>query len=166
MGDLGKRRKNSNNDDDHKKSKVVVKEDKVEKKRDEPTRSEYMTRRKSRDLSMDETIIKEKKHKKSEKHEKKSSRHKKKESSEEEEDSASEEVEYADEKEESVEELTPEEQKKKDGDFKKFPIHKNTVEALKNNGIQFLFPIQVYTFKDLYEGMDLIGRDRTGSGKT
>merc|ERR1740115_156365 len=117
-----------------------------------------MTRRKSSAISMSETIIKDKKEKK---HKKKDKEEKKKDSSEEEEDSASEEVEFLDEKEESEEELDPQAQIKKDGDFKKFSIHKNTQKALENNGIKFLFPIQARTFKQLFEGMDLIGRDRT-----
>jgi superfamily II DNA/RNA helicase len=37
---------------------------------------------------------------------------------------------------------------------------------LKKKGIQKLKPIQFTTFKIIYEGKDLIGRDRTGSGKT
>ena len=32
--------------------------------------------------------------------------------------------------------------------------------------IENLFPIQYKTFNYIYEGHDLIGRDRTGSGKT
>jgi ATP-dependent RNA helicase DDX21 len=37
---------------------------------------------------------------------------------------------------------------------------------LKKEGITSLFPIQYKTFKYVYKGKDVIGRDKTGSGKT
>ena len=40
------------------------------------------------------------------------------------------------------------------------------VNVLKAKGIERFFPVQYETFKDIYEGKDLIARDRTGSGKT
>jgi len=40
------------------------------------------------------------------------------------------------------------------------------VEALRAKGIKFLFPIQEQCFLPIFEGRDLIGKDRTGSGKT
>lgn len=52
------------------------------------------------------------------------------------------------------------------GDFSQFPINDRTIETLKNNGFMYLFPIQQATYVDIFEGNDLIGRDRTGSGKT
>lgn len=52
------------------------------------------------------------------------------------------------------------------GDFANFPISEETVENLKSHGFKYLFPIQQTTYKDIYEGRDLVGRDRTGSGKT
>lgn len=52
------------------------------------------------------------------------------------------------------------------GSFDRFPISENTVRNLKNKEIPYLFPIQYETFNHIYQGADLIGRDRTGSGKT
>ena len=52
------------------------------------------------------------------------------------------------------------------GDFRNFAISEATERNLKKKGIQYLFPIQYETFNHIYEGRDLIGRDRTGSGKT
>lgn len=54
----------------------------------------------------------------------------------------------------------------KKGDFSKFPITDRTIETLKSHGFEYLFPIQQATYSDIFEGSDLIGRDRTGSGKT
>ncbi|KAL8534304.1 hypothetical protein ACS0TY_010352 [Phlomoides rotata] len=39
-------------------------------------------------------------------------------------------------------------------------------EALKARGIESLFPIQATTFNTVYDGADLVGRARTGQGKT
>ncbi|KAL0452546.1 UNVERIFIED_CONTAM: DEAD-box ATP-dependent RNA helicase 7 [Sesamum latifolium] len=39
-------------------------------------------------------------------------------------------------------------------------------EALKSKGIEFLFPIQAMTFDMILDGSDLVGRARTGQGKT
>ena len=52
------------------------------------------------------------------------------------------------------------------GDFKNFAICEKSIENLKKTGISYLFPIQSSTFNAIYQGKDLIGRDRTGSGKT
>lgn len=52
------------------------------------------------------------------------------------------------------------------GDFDNFKITEGTKTVLNKNGIKYLFPIQVATFKAAYKGKDIIGRDRTGSGKT
>jgi ATP-dependent RNA helicase DDX21 len=41
-----------------------------------------------------------------------------------------------------------------------------TRRILKARGIASLFPIQVKTYKPIFDGSDLIGQDRTGSGKT
>ena len=54
----------------------------------------------------------------------------------------------------------------RNGDFSKFEISEETAENLKSNGYNYLFPIQQNTFNAIFEGHDLIGRDRTGSGKT
>ena len=40
------------------------------------------------------------------------------------------------------------------------------LKALHKKGITDLFPIQYQTFNTLYQGDDLVARDRTGSGKT
>jgi superfamily II DNA/RNA helicase len=40
------------------------------------------------------------------------------------------------------------------------------IQVLNKKGIKFFFPIQYNTFQTIYSGQDLIGRDRTGSGKT
>lgn len=40
------------------------------------------------------------------------------------------------------------------------------VEVLQKKGIKFFFPIQYTTFEIIHSGQELIGRDRTGSGKT
>lgn len=52
------------------------------------------------------------------------------------------------------------------GDFANFPISDATKETLNRMGIKYLFPIQTETFGPIYQGYDLIGKDRTGSGKT
>lgn len=40
------------------------------------------------------------------------------------------------------------------------------IDVLKKKGISFFFPIQYETFDAINYGVDLIGKDRTGSGKT
>lgn len=40
------------------------------------------------------------------------------------------------------------------------------LEVLAEKGIKKFFPIQYETFEFVYQGLDLIARDRTGSGKT
>jgi superfamily II DNA/RNA helicase len=52
------------------------------------------------------------------------------------------------------------------GAFENFRICPKTVTVLKKKGINYLFPIQAKTFDVAYDGHDLVGRDRTGSGKT
>ena len=47
-----------------------------------------------------------------------------------------------------------------------FPLHEKTIEALLGRGITHLFPIQALTFQKIYDGNDVIGRARTGCGKT
>ena len=47
-----------------------------------------------------------------------------------------------------------------------FPLHEKTIEALLGRGITHLFPIQALTFQKIYNGNDVIGRARTGCGKT
>ncbi|CAK9135195.1 unnamed protein product [Ilex paraguariensis] len=48
----------------------------------------------------------------------------------------------------------------------KFRISKPLKEALKSKGIEALFPIQAMTFDTILDGSDLVGRARTGQGKT
>ncbi|XP_073038154.1 DEAD-box ATP-dependent RNA helicase 7-like [Primulina eburnea] len=47
-----------------------------------------------------------------------------------------------------------------------FRISKPLREALKVKGIESLFPIQAMTFNTVLDGSDLVGRARTGQGKT
>ncbi|TMW91747.1 hypothetical protein EJD97_013939 [Solanum chilense] len=47
-----------------------------------------------------------------------------------------------------------------------FRISKPLKEALNSKGIEALFPIQAMTFDDILDGCDLVGRARTGQGKT
>ncbi|XP_048758389.2 nucleolar RNA helicase 2-like [Ostrea edulis] len=52
------------------------------------------------------------------------------------------------------------------GDFSNFRISDSTVEKLKKRSINYLFPIQYKTFNHVYNGEDVIGQARTGTGKT
>jgi len=47
-----------------------------------------------------------------------------------------------------------------------FKISPEAVRHMKSIGITYLFPIQAATYEHVYEGRDLIARDKTGSGKT
>uniref|UniRef100_A0A4W5RHR8 RNA helicase n=1 Tax=Hucho hucho TaxID=62062 RepID=A0A4W5RHR8_9TELE len=58
---------------------------------------------------------------------------------------------------------TPEQ---KEGAFSNFRISPNTIKLLQARGISFLFDIQTQTFNSVYEGKDVIGQARTGTGKT
>ncbi|KAH6770831.1 DEAD box RNA helicase [Perilla frutescens var. hirtella] len=62
-----------------------------------------------------------------------------------------------------------EEQEKKVEDpnaVSNFRISAPLREALKSKGIEALFPIQAMTFNTIFDGSDLVGRARTGQGKT
>lgn len=48
----------------------------------------------------------------------------------------------------------------------RFNLSQTTVKALHSRGIESLFPIQAAVLKPAMEGRDLIGRARTGTGKT
>ncbi|XP_032094330.1 nucleolar RNA helicase 2-like [Thamnophis elegans] len=61
------------------------------------------------------------------------------------------------------EELTAEQ---KEGAFSNFDISKATLDLLKARGVTHLFPVQVKTFKPVFEGKDVIAQARTGTGKT
>lgn len=52
------------------------------------------------------------------------------------------------------------------GDFSNFRISDVTVEKLKKRNVNYLFPIQYKTFDHVYNGEDVIGQARTGTGKT
>ncbi|XP_050981984.1 nucleolar RNA helicase 2 [Labeo rohita] len=58
---------------------------------------------------------------------------------------------------------TPEQ---KEGAFSNFRISQNTINLLQARGVTYLFDIQVKTFNSVYDGKDLIGQARTGTGKT
>ena len=60
----------------------------------------------------------------------------------------------------------PKDEETKLGKFSKFRISKLTRKTLKERGIKFLFPIQYLTFDHVYDGKDVIGQARTGTGKT
>ena len=47
-----------------------------------------------------------------------------------------------------------------------FPICAETVALLNGHGMTSLFPIQHLTFQNIFDGADMIGRARTGMGKT
>lgn len=47
-----------------------------------------------------------------------------------------------------------------------YPLSKETIANLRAKGIEKLFPIQIACFHPIFQGKDVIGRDRTGSGKT
>jgi ATP-dependent RNA helicase DDX21 len=50
--------------------------------------------------------------------------------------------------------------------FSKFRVSPETIKILEERGFKCMFPIQAMTFDHIFDGKDLIGRARTGSGKT
>ena len=50
--------------------------------------------------------------------------------------------------------------------FASLGVHKNLVNALSNEGIEYPFPIQEATLPEAINGRDVLGRGQTGSGKT
>ncbi|KAL1263583.1 hypothetical protein QQF64_006322 [Cirrhinus molitorella] len=58
---------------------------------------------------------------------------------------------------------TPEQ---KEGAFSNFRISQNTIDLLQARGVKYLFDIQAKTFDPVYDGKDVIGQARTGTGKT
>ena len=61
---------------------------------------------------------------------------------------------------------SPNKEHRKLGKLSKFRIEKSTRKLLKSRGVKYLFPIQYRTFNPVYDGRDLIGQARTGTGKT
>eukprot|EP01059_Diplonema_ambulator_P034388 TRINITY_DN766_c0_g1_i1.p1 TRINITY_DN766_c0_g1~~TRINITY_DN766_c0_g1_i1.p1 ORF type:complete len:685 (+),score=300.79 TRINITY_DN766_c0_g1_i1:69-2123(+) len=66
----------------------------------------------------------------------------------------------------SKESASDEEEEKDPYHVDNFDICDATKQALLERGIKTLFPIQAATFKHIAEGKDIIGRARTGCGKT
>ncbi|XP_073306090.1 DEAD-box ATP-dependent RNA helicase 7-like isoform X2 [Primulina huaijiensis] len=62
--------------------------------------------------------------------------------------------------------LHEDEEKENPTAVKNFRISEPLRKALKNKGIESLFPIQAMTFDTILDGSDLVGRARTGQGKT
>ena len=62
--------------------------------------------------------------------------------------------------------LSDHSEEKKLGKLSKFRIRKSTRKLLRERGVKYLFPIQYMTFDHVYNGKDLIGQARTGTGKT
>lgn len=50
--------------------------------------------------------------------------------------------------------------------MKTYIKNQKTIDTLIKRGITYLFPIQEHCFQAIQAGKDLIGKDRTGSGKT
>lgn len=51
-------------------------------------------------------------------------------------------------------------------ELKDYQISAKTIERLGSRGIVKLRPVQITSFNHIYEGKNIIGKDRTGSGKT
>lgn len=47
-----------------------------------------------------------------------------------------------------------------------FIKNEKMIKVLQDKGIKSFFPVQYETFQNIFDGKDLIARDRTGSGKT
>ena len=53
-----------------------------------------------------------------------------------------------------------------EGDLAQYIKDPTMISVLNKKGITKLFPIQYETFKFIYDGKDIVAKDRTGSGKT
>src|SRR3990167_5693389 len=53
-----------------------------------------------------------------------------------------------------------------DVSFASFGLSKKRLDALEKMGVETMFPIQEKTFKLIFDGNDVIGRAKTGTGKT
>jgi ATP-dependent RNA helicase DDX21 len=60
----------------------------------------------------------------------------------------------------------PEQPKKPEEHIDYFIKNPGMIEVLHKKNIKYFFPIQYMTYETIYNCQDLIGRDRTGSGKT
>eukprot|EP01135_Chromosphaera_perkinsii_P012096 Nk52_evm34s2579 gene=Nk52_evmTU34s2579 len=115
---------------------------------------------------------KDKKSKKSEKKEKKSKdgeKKRKRSSSDSDAESVTKEKKVAKVVEETDSEVSDESSKpltKEEGCLDQFRISSRTKELLAKKKVSHLFPIQVKTFDLIYDGKDVLGRARTGTGKT
>ena len=58
------------------------------------------------------------------------------------------------------------EKKQSDGELINYIKDPDMISVLNKKGITKLFPIQYETFHHIYEGKDIMAKDRTGSGKT
>ncbi|KAJ0466162.1 putative RNA helicase [Helianthus annuus] len=65
-----------------------------------------------------------------------------------------------------VDEKEPEIKEENPNAVSNFKISEPLKNALKAKGIEALFPIQARTFESIYDGLDLIGKAKTGQGKT
>ncbi|XP_062864324.1 nucleolar RNA helicase 2 isoform X2 [Trichomycterus rosablanca] len=65
-----------------------------------------------------------------------------------------------------TDEQTEETPEQKEGAFSNFRISNETIKLLQERGATYLFDIQVKTFNSVYDGKDVVGQARTGTGKT
>ncbi|XP_076931574.1 DEAD-box ATP-dependent RNA helicase 7-like [Bidens hawaiensis] len=65
-----------------------------------------------------------------------------------------------------VDEMETETKEENPNVISNFRISEPLKNALKAKGIEALFPIQARTFDSIYDGLDLIGKAKTGQGKT
>lgn len=52
------------------------------------------------------------------------------------------------------------------GKLDNFSMHPTTMEVLRKNKFECLYPIQFHTYERIYNGQNVLARDHTGSGKT
>lgn len=52
------------------------------------------------------------------------------------------------------------------GKFDNFAMHPQTIEVLRRNKFECLYPIQSSTYNYILNGSNILARDHTGSGKT
>ncbi|CAF0850614.1 unnamed protein product [Rotaria sp. Silwood1] len=55
---------------------------------------------------------------------------------------------------------------KEKGNFKNFNISKQTIKKLQNRNVDFLFPVQAESYKQIYDQKDCLVQAYTGTGKT